>query len=107
MALLKSKKGAGNVAAPTTSGLESEKIEYYATRESGRANIDFIHLNAIRMDEDNPRTKGVNVIPLLKVIPDFLIIDPKHKDYNLADVEAFDALMEDKAIQNWKNFLKN
>ena len=76
--------------------MESEKIEYYATRESGRANIDFIHLNAIRMDEDNPRTKGVNVIPLLKVIPDFLIIDPKHKDYNLADVEAFDALMEDK-----------
>ncbi|MBL4634715.1 MAG: ParB N-terminal domain-containing protein [Kofleriaceae bacterium] len=96
MTLLKVRKGAGNVAAPTTSGLESEKIEYYAERESGRANIDFVHLNDIRMDEDNPRTKGVDVMPLLKIIPDFLVIDPKHKDYNLAEVEAFDALMDER-----------
>ena len=69
------------------SGIEASKIEYYAARESGKGNIEFLHLSDISMDETNPRTKGVDASILLKVIREFLIIDPAHKEYNQTLVE--------------------
>lgn len=79
--------------APTTSCLDSEKIAYYAGRESGRANIDLIHLREILMDEENPRTKGIDIKPLLDVLPDFLVLDIKHVDYDAKLIERFDVKM--------------
>jgi len=90
----KPKVGDGE-APPSRAGIEANKIEYYAGRESGKANIDFIHLNQISMDETNPRTKGVDAEVLLSVTRDFLIIDPKHKDYDQGLIDDFDEEMSE------------
>jgi len=87
-------KGSEKPAEP----LNFDQIDYFASRESGRLNFDLISLGEIELDPTNPRTEGVDPAALLKVIPKFLIIDPKHEQYDASKVKAFDQAMADAVL---------
>lgn len=96
---------------------ESSKIDYYASREAGQANIDHILLDSIDMDPTNPRTKGIDPRRLRAIVPPFLIVDPKHKLYDAAKVREFDVRMaqevdvisanDPKRGAQWKGFFED
>lgn len=95
MGILKKKSGrASTSSSAIPADTQYAQIDYYASREEGRLNLELIPLEKIVMDPGNPRTEGIDPAPLVKRMPDFLVIDPEHKDFDQAALDAFDAEME-------------